>query len=204
MTAVSIPLNAQAPQVWPPYLSRGRRRFPRAWQPWTEEEETLLKELHGKMLSLNNISKILGRGLNGIRLRLQRLNLLSPAKDAWQALEYLKPNFSPLPKICQFSAETPHANYVKWLTQTAQSWGVEKDNLHLAVKSLRQTHWLVLALHYGWTDQPQYELEDIAQLLGRSISAIRQICSEAEEILRIGLEYYTAQQLDLTAASTCG
>ena len=116
----------------------------------------------------------------------------------------LIPNFSPLPKICQFSAETPHANYVKWLTQTAQSWGVEKDNLHLAVKSLRQTHWLVLALHYGWTDQPQYELEDIAQLLGRSISAIRQICSEAEEILRIGLEYYTAQQLDLTAASTCG
>ena len=186
----SIPFDADADRHWPPYSGKGRRRFPRAWQPWTSDEERLLRELHGKMLSLKNISKILGRGLNGIRLRLQRLHLLPRSDKYCRFFDELKPKFSPLPAddgqiLSGFSEEQ-----ISGIERTARSWEVNSAHLRLAVQSLDQIHWLVLSLHCRWSGQTAHTLEEIAELLGRSVPAVRQICFEAEETLRAALTYY--------------
>lgn len=185
-----IPFAAAFEHSWPPYSAKGRRRFPRAWQPWTPEEEQLLKELHGKMLSLSNISKILGRGLNGIRLRLQRLHLLPHSAALCRKADMQKPKFSPLPRMENQVILNCSEEQSLGIERTAQEWEADSVHLRLAVQSLDQIHWLVVSLYYGWAGQCVHRFEDIAALLGRSAASVRQICFEAEEILRAGLAYY--------------
>lgn len=52
-----------------------RKIYPKAYQKWTPEEETQLKQCFNSKKSISEMSKILGRKEKGIRSRLQKLGL---------------------------------------------------------------------------------------------------------------------------------
>ncbi len=50
-----------------------RRRHPRAYAPWTPEEEAKLRDLHERGLKPKAIAQELGRQVGGVRSRLRKL-----------------------------------------------------------------------------------------------------------------------------------
>ena len=61
---------------WLEKLKEIRLKYPHSYEPWTEEEESTLKELYKKGETIEDISKILGRQPGGINSRLESLELL--------------------------------------------------------------------------------------------------------------------------------
>ncbi len=57
------------------YVERIRQTRPRAYEPWTAEEDQRLKEMQQENLSIAEISRDLGRQPGAIRSRLRRLGL---------------------------------------------------------------------------------------------------------------------------------
>jgi DNA-directed RNA polymerase specialized sigma24 family protein len=56
-----------------------RRRHPRAYAPWTPEEEAELRDLHERGLKPKAIAGELGRQVGGVRSRLRKLGPITSA-----------------------------------------------------------------------------------------------------------------------------
>ena len=57
-------------------LAKIRAVHPRAYEPWTSDEEAQLRKLHAEMADIAQISTRLGRGSGGVTSRLQKLGLI--------------------------------------------------------------------------------------------------------------------------------
>jgi len=57
----------------PDYVLKARQKYPRAYEPWTSEEEKRLSELAETQKPLSEISQILQRGFNSIRKKAENL-----------------------------------------------------------------------------------------------------------------------------------
>ncbi|MBQ7568430.1 hypothetical protein IJT17_06455 [bacterium] len=174
---------------WPSYIIRGRRRFPRAWQPWTSDEDRLLITLYSQLLSLDDISRTLGRGINGVRWRLQRLGILTrrvPGDDEAD----LDCGTVPRPQAVFHPCRCLAVGDAPGLDKAAQEMGADRLVLDRAVQSLDQLHWLVWMLRRGWSGGKPCSLGDIAERLGRSAEFVKRVYHEAEDIVRAGLAYY--------------
>lgn len=56
-------------------IAQRRRKYPNAYAPWTEEQETVLVRLHDSGVSTRDIAKELGRQPGAITARLEKLGL---------------------------------------------------------------------------------------------------------------------------------
>jgi hypothetical protein len=65
----------------PTMIERIRQVHPRAYTPWSAEEESQLAHLHAEGQSPAEIGKVLERQSSAIRARLHRLGLLKDAGD---------------------------------------------------------------------------------------------------------------------------
>lgn len=57
-------------------LSKIREEFPRAFQPWTKDEEERLVDMFTNGVKLEEIARAHGRQLGAVRMRLKRLGLI--------------------------------------------------------------------------------------------------------------------------------
>ena len=75
--ALCAVLEFLAPRRGPKSYSveQKRQMYPRAYDPWTEEEEERLKEGFARGLSVEQLAQQHGRGPTAIRSRLERLGL---------------------------------------------------------------------------------------------------------------------------------
>jgi hypothetical protein len=72
-----------------PRVEQVRSKHPRAYEPWTTDEEEQLAELHTSGTSPSEIAKQLQRQTSAIRSRLIRLGFAEPAHDPnAEALDY--------------------------------------------------------------------------------------------------------------------
>ena len=195
----------EATRVWPAYMVRGRRRYPRAWQPWTEEEEKVLLQMHVRQCSLQEISAALGRGEDGVRLRLERLKSLRLRQSAVQEEKPVKKRllrFLPVPLMDYIPQDVSLTPDPRWLNETAQVWGVDGSVLDKALHNLDQTHWLVLVLRYGLAGRCAFTIEAIAKLLGKKQDLVAQLQVEAEERVREALAFYGSAPISVTLQET--
>ena len=72
--AVRTNLGVGRRQTWS--LEERRTRHPRAYAPWTAEEERCLADMHAGGQSIESISKGIQRQPGGVRSRLRKLGLL--------------------------------------------------------------------------------------------------------------------------------
>lgn len=77
--AICAVLEFLAPERRPKSYSveQKRQMYPRAYEPWTEEEQQRLKEGFARGLSVEELAQQHGRGPTAIRSRLERLGLSS-------------------------------------------------------------------------------------------------------------------------------
>ena len=181
------------------FMLRGRRRYPRAWEPWTAEEERQLTELYLGSRSLEEISQILGRGMTGITQRLTRLGLLGPKAVV---VKQRKPRLLPVPEADFLPSEVKLSPDERWIEETAQVWGVEGRKLAGALQQLDQRHWLVFVLRYGLAGRCSYSLNSVAKLLGKGIGEIMRLQAEAESLLRETLTRLECQPIMVTLRET--
>ncbi len=181
------------------FMLRGRRRYPRAWEPWTAEEERQLTELYLGSRSLEEISQILGRGITGLTQRLTRLGLLGPKAVV---VKQRKPRLLPVPEADYLPSDVKISPDERWIEETAQVWGVEGYKLARALQQLDQRHWLVFVLRYGLAGRCSYSLKSVAELLGRGIGEIMRLQSEAESLLREALTSLECQPVMVTLRET--
>ncbi len=181
------------------FMLRGRRRYPRAWEPWTAEEERQLTDLYLGSRSLEEISQILGRGMTGITQRLTRLGLLGPKAVV---VKQRKPRLLPVPEADFLPSEVKLSPDERWIEETAQVWGVEGRKLAGALQQLDQRHWLVFVLRYGLAGRCSYSLKSVAKLLGQGIGEIMRLQTEAECLLREALTSLECQPIMVTLRET--
>ena len=77
--ALSAVLEFLAPKREPNSytVAQKRQMYPRAYEPWTEEEQQRLKEGFARGVSADQLAREHGRGPTAIRSRLERLGLSS-------------------------------------------------------------------------------------------------------------------------------
>lgn len=74
----TVLFDEQPAGVKPFSMAKAREKHPRAYEPWTKEEEARLVELYGSGYRPAAIGAILGRQASAVRSRLQRLGIDNP------------------------------------------------------------------------------------------------------------------------------
>lgn len=197
--------TVKPPRAWPNFMERGRQRYPRAWQPWTKEEEDALWQFHVHQRSIQEISAALGRGEDGIRLRLDRLKAAQARKNAPRVVAPPKPpqiRFLPVPLMNYIPSDIQMTTDSRCLAETAQIWGVDEPLLERAIQNLDQTHWLVFVLRYGLVGRCAYTLEAVARLLGKKQAQVAVVQAEAEDRVREALAFYGSEPIRATLQET--
>lgn len=165
----------------PAFMLKTREKYPRAWAPWTAEEDALLCDLVARGAAPPALVEALGRGPGGIASRKVALGL--------------EPGRSPRPASC--GLPVPQMDWVPewqentpgdpWVEETALFWGVRPGSLHAVIEDLSLDEWTVFVLRYGLSRRCSYTLDAVAELLDVDRKAVTSLQRSAEAAVVAGL-----------------
>ena len=165
------------------WMRKARERYPRAWAPWTPEEDELLRYLVARGASPAEQESALGRGPGGVGSRRVALGL--QAEDA----RLVRPRTRsralnlPVPMMDWVPEWRDHLPEEKWVTETARLWGVDVEALQSALDELDLDAWTVFVLRYGLAGRCAYTPRAVAELLVLSVRAVARLQDEAERAI---------------------
>lgn len=181
----------------PEYMLRAREKYPRAYTPWEEDDDRLLRSLAEQGLGLPEMVEALGRGPGGIRTRLVALGLVEG--------ETVRP------AARQVGLPVPRGDWVppwrstdpnpRWVRETARYWGVSSESLDDALADLEEPEATVFSLCYGLPDRCAYTARAVGECLGLSAADARRLLerAEAEVVEALARTGETVAGLDLEA-----
>lgn len=164
----------------PDFMLRSREKYPRAWAPWTEEEDALLRELVGRSAGPDVLSEALGRGPGGIASRKISLGLERRHPRAGK----------PVPQmgwVPEWHDHLPEEDHVR---ETAGFWGVRPEALWAAMDGLSLDQWTVFVLRYGLSRRCSYTVEAVAELMALGVRAVAALQRSAEAAVLVGLRFW--------------
>lgn len=163
----------------PAFMLKTREKYPRAWAPWTEEEDALLRDLVSRGAEPSELGEALGRGPGGIAARKVTLGLEPPPPRAACGL--------PVPQGDWVPEWHDHMPGEQWIEETARFWGVGPDSLHSVLEDLSLDEWTVFVLRYGFARRCSYTLEAVAEFLDADGEAVLSLQKRAERAVVAGL-----------------
>lgn len=166
----------------PAFMRKTREKYPRAWAPWSAEEDELLQALAARGAAPQELVEALGRGPGGIAARKVALGLEPPRqplhRGSWG---------QPVPQMDWVPEWHDHMPEEPWVAETARFWGVGPDNLAAVLEELSLDQWTVFVLRYGLSRRCSYTVEAVAELLDTSRKKALALQHEAEEAVVAGL-----------------
>lgn len=166
------------------WMQKARERFPRAYAPWTPEEDDLLRDLAARNASPPEMEAALGRGPGGLNSRLAALGL---APEAAAPRPRSRGCGLPVPQMDWVPEWRDHLPEQRWVKETARFWGVEPEALDQAMEALGLDAWTVFVLRYGLAGRCSYTVDGIADLLDLRCGEVARLQQEAEETVRRSL-----------------
>ena len=169
------------------WMRKARERYPRAWAPWTPEEDDLLRHLVARGASPAEQQSALGRGPGGVGSRRVALGLQAGEELLSRPRARSRAANLPVPMMDWVPEWRDHLPEVKWVTETARLWGVDVQVLQSAMDELDLDAWTVFVLRYGLAGRCAYTPRAVAELLVLSVRAVSRLQDEAERAIWEGL-----------------
>lgn len=165
-----------------PFVARARESYPNAFKAWSAEDIDRLTEMALREESLEVMSQELGRGPQGLLMKLKALGLVESYADPAQ----IRPrgNFGlPVPQADHVPSYRCKAPNPKWVRETARFWGVDPDHFKDALDELDDDEWTVFVLRYGLPDRCSYTVRAVADELDLDAETVLALQAEAETIV---------------------
>lgn len=168
-----------------PFIARARRRFPRAWKPWSQAEELELLEMQKQHFSLEEMSRRLHRGIEGIAHRLRRLGC---EQHSVERLRQKKFNGQPVPQMERIPQDWMAEPDKVSQKETAKFWNVSPEAFTSALDNLDVLLRKVFIWRYGLAGRCSFSLEGVAQALGVTSERVLYLQRCAERKMRLWLQ----------------
>ena len=175
-------INAESSDV-APFIARARRRFPRAWCPWSPVEEQALRALFELGASIAQMSDHLGRGQGGIRSHLRAMGLDS-APEPYRR----KTKEQPVPQMERVPQDWGWEPDLKCCRETAGFWNVSCGAFSRALNALDEVLRRIFVWRYGLSGRCCFSVEGIADALDVKPGRVSQLQALAENKMRLSLE----------------